>query len=180
MRRLGQTVEHMRRRLDQRPVTDEQHPVMGSLPCHLGRTLGKGSTGALAVTKLAQLLNAAPLVILLVRLPHNVMASVSLCFPRRERERGGGAAFPALPGSLRCGEAWRSKTTAKDSTGKDPVKSIQCLASELILQVALFFCFDHNLTNSTNHRLERSSCSTLLINSFCQFNRICTLCNLKT
>ena len=120
MRRLGQTVEHMRRRLDQRPVTDEQHPVMGSLHCHLGQTLGKGSTGALAVTKLAQLLDAAPLVILLVRLPHNVMASVSLCFPRRERERGGGVGqrflhYPAHSGVEKLGEA---KPQQKTPQGK--------------------------------------------------------------
>ena len=45
--------------------------------------------GALAVTKSPQLLDtAAPLVILLVRLPHNVMASVSLCFPKREEGVG--------------------------------------------------------------------------------------------
>ena len=89
------------------------------LPCHLDQTLGKGSMGALAVTKSAQLLDTAPLVILLVRLPHNVMASVSLCFPRQERERGG-AAFPALLGSLRCGEAHHSKKT--------PQGKIQCKA----------------------------------------------------
>ena len=62
--------------------------------------------GALAVTKSPQLLDtAAPLVILLVWLPHNVMASVSLCFPKREEGVGrvGWGPLPALLGSLRCG-----------------------------------------------------------------------------
>ena len=69
------------------------------------------------MTKSPQLLDtAAPLVILLVRLPHNVMASVSLCFPKREE--GVGQRF--LHYSAHSGvESWPQQ---KDSTqGK-----IQC------------------------------------------------------
>ena len=78
--------------------------------------------GALAVTKSPQLLDTAPSVILLVRSPHNVMASVSLCFPKREEGVGrlGWGPLPALLGSLRCGEL---ATAKRLDTGKDPVQT---------------------------------------------------------
>ena len=92
-----------------------------------GQSLGKREQGALAVTKSPQLLDTALLVILLVRLPHNVMASVSLCFPRQKRERVGGERF--LHYSDQSGV--ESRPQQKDSTGKDPVHSIQPHMSEL-------------------------------------------------
>ena len=96
----------------------------------LAKAWEKGSRGALAVTKSPQLLDTAPLVILLVRLPHNVMASVSLCFPRQKRERGGGVGGERfLHYSDQSGV--ESRPQQKDSTGKDPVHSIQPHMSEL-------------------------------------------------
>ena len=75
--------------------------------------------GALAVTKSPQLLDtAAPLVILLVRLPHNVMASVSLCFPKRE-EGVGKVGWGGVSCITRLTQVWRRAGHSKKTPHRE-------------------------------------------------------------